>query len=122
MAETKVTKRQFDAAYKKHLPSGWIRFAFKHFSKETEKEYMSLRNHLTFFLLGLLVLGWFGTAFDAAPAFIGTVTWIYMIVLSTLVLYLLSAVLLNNRRLKRVQKILGISKSQYNAYVRKFYP
>jgi len=122
MAETKVTKRQFDTAYKKHLPSGWIKFAFKYFSKETEKEYMSLRNHLTFILLGLFLLGFFGTVFNASWTFIAIPTIIYSIILAILVVYFLSAVLLNNRRLKRVQKILGISKSEYNTLVRKFYP
>lgn len=122
MAETKITKRQFDKAYNSQLPSGWIRFAFKYFSKETEKEYMSLRNHLIFFLFGLFLIGYLGTAFKASWTFIAIPTIIYSIVLAILVLYLLSAVLLNNRRLKRVQKILGISKSEYNALVRKFYP
>jgi len=70
----------------------------------------------------LFLLGFFGTAFKAAPAFIGTVTWIYMILLSTLVLYLLSAVLLNNRRLKKVMKILGVTKVEYNKLVKKYYP
>jgi len=117
----KITKRQFDAAYKKHLASKWILFAYKYFSKETEKKNLALKNSLTFFLLGFFLLGFFGTVFNAAPAFIGTVTLIYSIVLSTLVLYLLSAVLLNNRRLKRVMKILGVSKSEYNWLVNKFY-
>ena len=83
---------------------------------------MNLRNHLTFFLLGLFLLGFFGTAFEASRAFIGIPTLIYSIVLATLVLYLLSAVLLNNRRLKSVQKILGISKAEYNRLARKYYP
>ena len=122
MAEVKITKRQFDAAYKQHLPGGWIKFAFKYFSKETEKEYMSLRNHLIFFLFGLFLLGFFGTVFKASWTFIAIPTIIYSIVLSILVLYLLSAVLLNNFRLRKIQKILGISKSQYNALVRKYYP
>jgi len=122
MAEIKTTKEQFDDVYKKYLPSGWIRFAFKYFSKETEKENMSLRNHLIFFLFGLFLLGFFGTAFKASWMFIAIPTIIYSIVLSVLVLYLLSAVLLNNFRLRKVQKILGITKSQYNALVRKFYP
>ena len=117
----KITKKQFDAAYNQHLPSLWIRFAYRFFSKETEKKDMSLRNHLTFLLLGLFLMGFFGTAFKAAPAFIGTVTWIYGIVLSTLVLYLLSAVLLNNRRLKKAMKILGVNKSQWNYLVDKYY-
>lgn len=121
MSYKQITKKQFDAAYNQHLPSGWIRFAYKYFSKETEKKDMSLRNHLTFFLLGLFLLGFFGTVFEAAPAFIGIVTLIYSIVLSVLVLYLLSAVLLNNRRLKKCMKILGVTKSQWNYLADKYY-
>jgi len=117
----KITKKQFDTAYNQHLPSGWIRFAYKYFSKETEKKDMSLRNHLTFILLGLFLLGFFGTVFEASRAFIGTATIIYSILLSILVLYLLSAVLLNNRRLKRVMKVLGVSKSEYNWLADKYY-
>ena len=118
---TKILKSEFLAAYNAHPPSKWIKFAYKYFSKETEKKDMSLRNHLTFLLLALFFLGFFGTVFKAAPAFIGTVTIAYSIILSILVLYLLSAVLLNNRRLKRVMKILGVSKSQYNWLADKYY-
>jgi len=117
----KITKKQFDAAYNKSLPSGWIRFAYKYFSKETEKKDMSLRNYLVGILLGLFLLGFFGTVFNASHAFIGTATIIYSILLSILVLYLFSAVFLNNRRLKKVMKVLGVSKSEYNWLVNKFY-
>ena len=121
MSYKQITKTQFDAAYNQHLPSGWIKFAYKYFSKETERKNMSLRNHLVFFLMGLFLLGFFGTVFDASRAFIGIPTLIYSIVLSVLVLYLLSAVLLNNRRLKKVMKILGVTKSQYNYLADKYY-
>ena len=122
MAEIKITKRQFDAAYKQHLPSGWIRFAFKYFSKETERENLSLRNHLVFFLFGFFLMGFFGTVFEASRAFIGIPTIIYSILLAILVFYLLSAVLMNNFRLRKVRKILGISRAEYMRLVRKFYP
>lgn len=117
----KILKSEFDAAYNAHLPSGWIRFAYKYFSKETEKKDMSLRNHITFGLLALFLLGFFGTVFGASHAFIGVVTIWYAIALAVLVFYLLSAVLLNNRRLKRVMKILGVSKSEYNKLADKYY-
>lgn len=121
MSYKQITKRQFDAAYNQYLPSGWIKFAYKYFSKETEKKDMSLRNHLTFLLLALFFLGFFGTVFNAPLPFIKVVTIWYSILLAILVLYLLSAVLLNNSRLNRVKKILGVTKEQYNYLVNKFY-
>jgi hypothetical protein len=123
MAEQKkITKRQFDKVYGKYLPNGWIKFAFKYFSKSTEKENMSLRNNVMFFLGGLFLLGFFGTVFNAAPAFIAIVTITYSILLAGLVLYLLSAVLLNNKRIKKISKELDIDIAEYNRLVRKFYP
>ena len=117
----KILKSEFDAAYNAHLPNGWIRFAYKYFSKETEKKDMSLCNHITFGLFALFFLGFFGTVFGASHAFIGVVTIWYAVALAILVFYLLSAVLLNNRRLKKVMKILGVSKSEYNRLADKYY-
>lgn len=121
MSYKQITKKQFDVAYNLYLPSGWIRFAYKYFSKETEKKDMSLRNHLTFLLLILFLLGFFGTVFNAPIHLIKEVTICYSILLVILVLYLFSAVLLNNWRLRRVRKILGVTKEQYNYLVNKFY-
>ena len=121
MSYKQITKKQFDAAYNQHLPSGWIRFAYKYFSKETEKKDMSLRNHLIFFLFGFFLVGFFGTVFEVSRIVIAIPTIAYSIILTTLVLYLLSAVLLNNRRLKKVMKILGVTKSQYNYLADKYY-
>ena len=88
---------------------------------QTEKKDMSLRNHITFFLLGMFLLGFFATAFELSHALIGFITLWYAGVLTVLVLYLLSAVLLNNRRLKKVMKILGVSKAEYNKLADKYY-
>ena len=117
----KITKTQFDAAYNQHLPNVWIKFAYKYFSKETERKDMSLRNNLTFILLGLFLVGFFGTVFNVAKAIIGTATIIYSVLLSVLVLYLFSAVIMNNLRIRKIRKILGVSKQEYNALVNKFY-
>jgi len=116
-----ITKDQFDNAYNQHLPNGWIRFAFKYFSKSTEKENLKLSNWLVGILLGLLVIGFIGTAADLSRAFIGTATITYGIILSVLVLYLFSAIWMNNFRLKKIMKILGVTKQEYNWLADKFY-
>ena len=117
----KILKSEFDAANNKYQPSGWIKFAYKYFSKQTEKKDMSLRNHVTFGLLSLFFLGFFGTVLKASVVYIGIVTIAYSIILSILVLYLLSAVLFNNRRLKKVMKELGITKTEYDQLIWKYY-
>jgi ABC-type branched-subunit amino acid transport system permease subunit len=118
----KTTKREFDKAYSKHLPNNWIRFAFKYFSKTTEKENMSLSNTLTFVLMGLFLAGFFGTVFNAPVLLIKWATIIYSSILALLVFYLFTAVFLNNRRIKKIAKELDIDIVEYNKLVRKFYP
>ena len=117
----KITKKQYDAAYNQHLPNSWIKFAYKHFSKETEKKDMSLKNHLSFILLSLFIIAFFSTVFNAPHLFILILTLSYSILLSALVLYLFSAVFLNNYRLKKIRKILGVNKFEYNYLAGKYY-
>ena len=122
MAEKrKINKREFDKATELHQPSKWIRFAFKYFSKETEKKNLSIKNNLAFVLSGLFALGFFGTVFNLNPVIIQIVVIAYSILLSSLVLYLFSAVLLNNRRINKIRKELDISKAEYDRLTRKFY-
>ena len=117
----KITKKQFDAAYNQHLPGPWIKFAYRYFSRSTEKKDFTPRRIITGVLIGLFGLGFLGTILKLGRAFIGTVTLAYAIILSVLVLYLFSAVFANNARIRKIRKILGVSKQQYNALVDKFY-
>ena len=121
MADIKITKKQFDKAYNSHTPNSWIMFAFKYFSKDTEKKNMALSNVLIFSLLGLFLLGFLGTIFNASRVFIEIATIGYAIILTVLVSFLLAAIFMNHRRLKKVAKILGISKGEYNILATKFY-
>ena len=117
----KITKEQFDEAYNKYPPNWWTRMAFKYFSKSTEKKNMKPRQFLVGFLLALFLVGWFGTAFNFSRALVGTVTIVYSIVLAVLVLSLFVAVFMNNARLKKVAKELGVTIHQYNLLVDKYY-
>jgi len=117
---TNITKEQFDAACNKHLPSAWIKFAYKYFSKETEKKDMKL-NKVIWYVLGVLfAIGFFGTAFHMPHFLIGLVTIPYAIILSVLVLYLFSAVKLNNLRLNKIAKELGVSNEEYDKLAMKY--
>jgi hypothetical protein len=115
-----ITKKNFDAATKKHLPNKWIKFAFKYFSKETEKKNMMLYNSVVLALFSFFLVGFLATIFKFPNSLIGTVTIIYLMFLGVLVLYLLSAVLMNNFRLRKIAKELNITLRQYNILVDKF--
>jgi len=117
----KITKKQFDAVYNKHLPSKWIKFAYKYFSTETEKGDMKLKSFIIYFLLGVFFIGFFGTMFNFSRTMILIPTTIYSIVLVVLVLYIFSAIILNNIRIGKICKELGITKIQYNLLLNIFY-
>ena len=117
-----ITREEFDAAYERYQPKRWIKFAFKYFSKSTEKKNMKLSNWVAGILLALFGVGLLGTILKWSRALIGTVTIAYSIGLAILVLFLLAAVWANNARLKKIMKILGVNVYEYNLLVERFYP
>lgn len=116
-----ITKEQFDEAYNKHLPKRWIRFAYKYFSKETEKRDLAPSTTIVVALGLCFLTGMLGTIMNWPRAVIAAVTYIYMGLLTLLVGFLFAAVQTNNRRLKKVMKILGVSKQDYNLLADKYY-
>jgi hypothetical protein len=116
-----ITYEQFWKAYNNHPPSGWIKFAYRYFSKQTVAKDMILNRTIVYILLGLFAVGFLGTAFNAPRSIIGTATIAYSIILGVLVLYLFSAVKLNNLRIKRIAKELNVTLDEYNQLVEKYY-
>jgi hypothetical protein len=115
-----ISKEEFWKVYGNHPPSGWIKFAYKYFSKGTEREDMKLNLTLLYILLSLFLIGFTGTIFGFSRAIIGTATVSFGIILTVLVLYLFSAIMLNNARIGKIAKELGISKYDYNRLVEKY--
>ena len=118
---SKITKEQFWETYNRHLPSNWIKFAYRYFSKGTEEKDMKLNSVITYLLLWLFVMGFGGTVIGFPRAVIGTITISYGIILAVLVLYLFSAVKLNNMRLNKIAKELGVTKQEYDGLAGKYY-
>jgi len=118
---TAITIEQFEAAYNKYPASGWIKFAFKYFSQETEMSKMMVRNNISIFLIGLFIFGFFGTVFEVNRKIVEIITILYSILLILLTAYLFSAVFLNDFRITNVRKELGITKIEYNKLIEKLY-
>jgi hypothetical protein len=113
----RISKEQFDLAYNNHLPSGWIKFAFKYFSKETEAKNMEVKNIVVYTLGGLFLLGMIAAILGLSDQIIGIFVIPYSILLGVLVLYLFSAVFLNNWRIRKIRKELDITANEYDALV-----
>lgn len=116
-----ITDEQFDAAYDKHLPCGWIKFAYRYFSKETVKKDFAPKRIIVGVLLGLFGTGMLGAILNFSRAIMLPVTIVYSIILALFVLYLFSAVFANNWRIRKIRKILGVSKWEYNYLANMFY-
>lgn len=116
----KITKEQFDKACKKYPPNKWITFAYKYFSKSTEKSDLALKNSIVLIFIALFSIGFFGTVFNASKKMIMISTIIYSILLGTLVLYLFSAAFMNYFRLMKICKELGVNRKEYDKLVEKF--
>lgn len=117
----RISKEQFDIAYDNHQPSSWIRFAYKYFSRDTEMRDMTPKKVVVGVLLGLFALGMIAAMLGLPDKFIGLFVIPYSILLAVLVLYLFSAVFLNNWRIRRIRKELGITKWEYDALVSIYY-
>ncbi len=117
MAKKTITKERFLDVYNENQPNGWIRFAFKYFSKETENKDLKLKNTIAYVLIGLFAVGFFSTVFNAPRNIIAISTLTYSILLAVLVLYLFSANILNNIRIKKIYTELGITREKYIYFV-----
>jgi ABC-type bacteriocin/lantibiotic exporter with double-glycine peptidase domain len=117
-----ITKEEFDAAYKLYPPNKWIKFGYKYFSKGTEMKDMYLKNILTYVLLSFFIFGFIGTILNLSRKLILIPTIIYTIAVFLFVGYMFSVVLLNNRRVAKVAKELGVTLEEYNYIVNTYYP
>ena len=117
----RISKEQFDTAYDNHLPNKWIKFAYKYFSKSTERKDFGVKRTVVGVLLGLFLLGMITTILNLSDKIVGLFVIPYSILLATLVLYLFSAVFLNNWRIRKIRKELGINKWEYDALVSVYY-
>ena len=117
----KISSTKFMNAYNSYPPNRWIRFAFKYFSKSTEKEDMKLNNSIVIILLSLFGFGMVGTILGWSKAIIATSSIVYSILLAILVLFLFIAVWMNNLRIKKIAKSLNITILEYNRLASRYF-
>jgi len=109
-----ITKEQFLEVYNQHLPNKWIKFIYKYFSQGTTEENLKPSKIITAILLILFVSGFFATVLGLPKAAILPIVILYAIILTALVGSMFSAVILNNLRIRKIRKKLGLTVWQYN--------
>jgi hypothetical protein len=118
-----VTRGQFEEATKKYPPNGFTKFIFRFFSSDVKGKDIKVGKIISYFLLSLFVIGWAGTVIqeearvDWPHKIIAIVTLTYAFILVPLVLTISVAYFMNNHRIKKIAKELGIDVLTYNSYV-----
>lgn len=116
-----ITKEQFQKVYNKYAPNKFIIFVFKHYAKDDERTSgikMKLADKIAWFvLLPLFLIGFLFKVIGLSDAYVGAVTIPYSVILAVLVLVGFVGVQMNNFRIRKIAKELGISLGEYNDLV-----
>jgi len=107
-------KFKFLKAYNSFPPNNFIKFIYKYFSLNTKKEDSWLKNTIIIFLLILFLCGFVSVAFHLKNNFNLIITYIFCVLLASLILSITTAVIMNDYRIDKIRKLLGgISKEEY---------
>lgn len=115
-----VSKEKFDAVYSKYAPSKFVNFVYTHYNVNLNKKPTPIGTLLAVIgwvvgTLGLVVFDQLGMK-EVAKAFL----WAYLPFAALLIS--LPAFILNQRRIKKIAKELGVSLERYNQLVALYYP
>lgn len=120
MVYSDISKEQFSEAYNKYPPNNLTKIAFRYFSLSTSDEDAWVGKTVAGFFIILFVIGLLGTILEMGRVFIGFMTYTFGILLSSFVLSLFAAVFMNNYRIRKIRKKLGISRNEYNSLASKY--
>jgi hypothetical protein len=112
----------FMAVYNKHLPNAWEKFTFRFFSTSTTPKDKWLTKFVIWpILIVLFLIAFIGTIAGASSSLVGGVSIPFAILLGMIGILTLSTKIMNNARINRICKELGITYQDYlflyNVYV-----
>lgn len=113
-----ISEDEFLHVYLSNPPNKWTKFAFKYFSKSTEPENKWLSRVAQGTLIGLFVLGMLGTILNFSRTFQWCVIIPFGLILISIAVIMFGGMIMNNLRIRKICKKLGISKLEYELLVR----
>lgn len=113
----KISKKQFNDVYNKYKPNNYIKFIYKHFSKETEKTNFKVRNSVSGVLSVLFIIGFLSVIFPLPRIVTGVAAISYGSIIAIIVLSIFIGVIFNKIRLRKIMKELNVTRLEYNKLV-----
>lgn len=117
----KITVEEFMNAYNAYPPNGWVRFIYKYFSLETEMKDIHVKKSLMISWIVLFFIGFISTILKLPNIIIGWSTLLLSIILGFMVIGGFIGVTMNNLRMRKIRKLLGVSKNDYNKIVNRYF-
>lgn len=122
MDVSKITKEQFDLVYNRYPANAWVKFGFKYFSRSTFPKDLWVKRTAVAIMSVSFIAGFIGTVLNFSRGFlIGSLVPL-IITLVSIALIMSGSAFMNNWRIKKIRKELGINIWQYEALVNLFYP
>jgi hypothetical protein len=118
---SKITKEEFDAVYNKYPANKWTKVVFRYFSTNTLPQDMFVKNTMKYTLIGLFLIGLIGTILSLPRLLIGIATLTFTGILVLLAILMFSAFIMNNSRINKIRKELGLTRVEYGICSKQFY-
>jgi len=113
-----ITKEEFLKVYNTNPPNKWTKFAFKYFSQSTLEKDRWLKISAQMVLFSLFALGFVSVAFNLGRIFEIITIIPFGVILVSIGVLMFGAFIMNNLRIKRICKKLGISNMEYELLVK----
>lgn len=116
----KITKAKFLSVYNSTKANKFTLFVYRHFAKHDEGENTSMTPIVTISLLSLFMIGFVSTALDLPNQLIAISSILLSVIVFIVVIFIGLAIIMNNMRVKKIQRKLGISNEEYNILFEKY--
>jgi ABC-type multidrug transport system permease subunit len=112
-----ISEEHFLQVYNKYVPNKWTKFVFRYFSRSTQKKDKWVSQLLTAVFIALFLTGLTGTILGLSYVFVSIPTFILLGLLVIIGILKFGAFIMNNNRIRKIRKELGITKEDYDFLV-----
>jgi hypothetical protein len=109
----RISEEQFLDAYNKYPPNKWTKFSFRYFSTNTVEKDLWVKHIFQYTTIGLFLLGFLFVVLNLSRIFVAIPTFAFVAILVAIGIIMGGGAIMNNLRIRKIRKILGVSKTEY---------